>query len=451
MAKDTILDVLLDIFAGLGSGTFSSNVTVINGAGASSVNIQDGGNSITVDGTVAVSGVSGTVAVTQSTSPWVVSGTINAVQSGTWNINNISGTISLPTGAATSALQTQPGVDIGDVTINNASGAGAVNIQDGGNSITVDGTVAISNFPTTLDTNYGTVGANTLRGAAQIGNATGAALFGAGTTSAQVLRVVLPTDQTVIPINDNGGSITVDGTVAVSSISGTVAVTQSTSPWVISGTVIANAGTNLNTSLLALESGGNLATLAGGVSSSVYQANVKQINGVTPLMGNGTTGTGSQRVTIASDNTAFTVNAAQSGTWTNTVTQATAANLNATIGNGSGASAVNIQDGGNSITVDGTVTSSPTTSGTGTASNVNASATNVTLLASNASRKNAVFYNDSASICRVKCGATSSSTSFTLKMFPDSFFSLDNIPLYTGIVDGIWETATGVMRVTEFT
>lgn len=50
----------------------------------------------------------------------------------------------LPTGAATAALQTQPGVDIGDVTINNASGASAVNIQDGGNSLTVDGTVAIS-------------------------------------------------------------------------------------------------------------------------------------------------------------------------------------------------------------------------------------------------------------------------------------------------------------------
>lgn len=33
------------------------------------------------------------------------------------------------------------GVDIGDVTINNASGGSAVNIQDGGNSITVDGTV----------------------------------------------------------------------------------------------------------------------------------------------------------------------------------------------------------------------------------------------------------------------------------------------------------------------
>lgn len=35
------------------------------------------------------------------------------------------------------------GTDIGDVTINNASGASAVNIQDGGNSITVDGSLTV--------------------------------------------------------------------------------------------------------------------------------------------------------------------------------------------------------------------------------------------------------------------------------------------------------------------
>jgi hypothetical protein len=61
--------------------------------------------------------------------------------------------------------------------------------------------------------------------------------------------------------------------------------------------------------------------------SANQSVNVAQINGVTPLMGNGVTGTGSPRVTIASDNTAFTVNAAQSGSWTNTVTQATGTNL----------------------------------------------------------------------------------------------------------------------------
>lgn len=47
----------------------------------------------------------------------------------------------LPAGAATLAAQTQPGVDIGDVTVNNGAGAAAVNIQDGGNTITVDGTI----------------------------------------------------------------------------------------------------------------------------------------------------------------------------------------------------------------------------------------------------------------------------------------------------------------------
>lgn len=48
----------------------------------------------------------------------------------------------------------------------------------------------------------------------------------------------------------------------------------------------------------------NLVALAANQS-----VNKAQINGVTPLMGNGVTGTGAQRVTIASDNTAFAVNA----------------------------------------------------------------------------------------------------------------------------------------------
>lgn len=43
------------------------------------------------------------------------------------------------------------------------------------------------------DKNYGVVGANTIRTAAQIGNATGAANFGSGADSAQTLRVTLST------------------------------------------------------------------------------------------------------------------------------------------------------------------------------------------------------------------------------------------------------------------
>jgi hypothetical protein len=56
--------------------------------------------------------------------------TVTASQSGTWNINNISGTVSLPSGAATAAKQPAPGtagVPSADViTIQGAAGMTAI-------------------------------------------------------------------------------------------------------------------------------------------------------------------------------------------------------------------------------------------------------------------------------------------------------------------------------------
>ena len=70
------------------------------------------------------------------------------------------------------------GVDIGDVTVNNAAGASAVNVQDGGNSLTVD-------------------------------NAT-LSVVGGG-VEATALRVTVATDSTgVLSVDDNGGALTVD-------------------------------------------------------------------------------------------------------------------------------------------------------------------------------------------------------------------------------------------------
>lgn len=77
-------------------------------------------------------------------------------------------------------------------------------------------------------------------------------------------------------------------------------VTGSGGTFPITGTITANAGTNLNTSALALESG-NISVVAGAVTAAVMQENVKQVNGVATLAGAGATGTGSQRVTIATD------------------------------------------------------------------------------------------------------------------------------------------------------
>jgi hypothetical protein len=74
------------------------------------------------------------------------------------------------------------------VTVATALPAGANNIGSV-NQGTSPWVVTSQNFPTTVDTNYGTVGASTIRTAAQIGNATGAADFNNGATGAQTLRV----------------------------------------------------------------------------------------------------------------------------------------------------------------------------------------------------------------------------------------------------------------------
>lgn len=94
----------------------------------------------------------------------------------------------------------------------------------------------------------------------------------------------------------------IDGAAPIVAYKGTAGLRSATT---ISGVATAANQTTMITSLQLID---NIVSGAG--------ANISQINGVAPLMGNGITGTGSPRVTIASDNTAFTVNAAQSGTWT---------------------------------------------------------------------------------------------------------------------------------------
>lgn len=109
------------------AGTASADVITVQGiASMTPLQIADNGGSITVDGTVA------------------------ATQSGTWNITNISGTVSLPTGAATES------------TLSTLNGK--------------------------FNANYGAA-SGAVRTASQIGNATAVADFDAGAVSAQTLRV----------------------------------------------------------------------------------------------------------------------------------------------------------------------------------------------------------------------------------------------------------------------
>ncbi len=107
----SLITAIGDITGVVGQNTMANSLPVVIASDQTAVPVSDNGGSITVDGTVA------------------------ATQSGTWNITNISGTVSLPTGAATeSTLSTLNGkvtaCNTGAVTIATALPAGTNNIGD---------------------------------------------------------------------------------------------------------------------------------------------------------------------------------------------------------------------------------------------------------------------------------------------------------------------------------
>lgn len=166
-ATQPISAVSLPLPAGAATSAIQTNGTqttqIVQGGNTAAVTAS---SALKVDGSAVTQPVSGTVAVTQSTSPWVnnitqfgsnpvitgagasgvgiprvtVSNDSNilATQSGTWNINNISGTISLPTGAATAA-----GLTDGTQKTQIVDGSGNV-IASTSNALNVDVTNTIA-------------------------------------------------------------------------------------------------------------------------------------------------------------------------------------------------------------------------------------------------------------------------------------------------------------------
>lgn len=122
-----VLPSWLATSAGAETGLVGAPLYVAPGTSAQWT-IVDGGGSITVDGSV------------------TVSGTVAATQSGTWNITNISGTVSLPTGAATAAKQPALGVagtasaDV--ITVQGVAGMTAVKVDGSAVTQPVSGTVS---------------------------------------------------------------------------------------------------------------------------------------------------------------------------------------------------------------------------------------------------------------------------------------------------------------------
>jgi len=90
-----------------------------------------------------------------------------------------------------------------------------------------------------------------------------------------------------------------------------------------------------------------------------------------------------------------------------------------------------------------------------TTASVAGAAASTSLLASNASRLGATFFNDQptdgtgAILFLLLDAAVASTTNYTAQMVPNTYYE---VPFgYTGEVRGIWESATGDVRVTELT
>lgn len=84
----------------LGQQAIGASTSVVLATSHAAISIQDGGNSITVDGTVAAT-QSGVWNVGDGGGSLTVDGTVAATQSGTWNIGSITTLPALVTGSAT--------------------------------------------------------------------------------------------------------------------------------------------------------------------------------------------------------------------------------------------------------------------------------------------------------------------------------------------------------------
>jgi hypothetical protein len=267
------------------AGTPSGGVLTVQGV--------SGGTALKVDGSAVTQPVSGTVSIGANSSV---------------NLNQIAGTTTA-TGNGVSGAGVQRVAIVSDNT------AFSVNSVQSGIWTVQPGNTANTTAWFVNDSSNGTVTPGTV--------ATKSSLIGGQ------FNTTLPTlttgQQAAIQV-DSSGRIVIGALAAGSNTIG--AVTQS-------GTWTVQPGNTANTTpwLATISHGGNSATVSAGGAlkvdgSAVTQpvsgtlsitanssVNLNQIAGTTTATGNGVVGAGVQRVAIASDNTAFSVNAAQSGTW----------------------------------------------------------------------------------------------------------------------------------------
>jgi hypothetical protein len=337
----------------------------------------------------------------------------------------------LPAGASTSALQTSGNSSLTSIdgktpVLGQALAAGSVPVvltaaqqaaltplstvtvvqPTGSNLHTVvdSGTISVSNFPATQPVS-GTVTANQGTGGASAWKVDGSAV------TQPISAATLP-----LPAGAATGANQTSANTSLSSIDSKTpalgqALAASSVPVVLPAAQIATL-TPLSTVTVTQATGANLHTVIdsgtvtanqGAANATPWNSNTAQINGAAPLMGNGVTGVGSLRVTLASD---------------------TSSNTNPFL-------------------------VKQTTSGTSTVTAVSSTPSSVSLLASNAARRGASVTNDSTATLYLILGTTASTVSYTVPLVGGAYYEL---PFqYTGAVAGIWSGTGGGggARITE--
>jgi len=188
-------------------------------------------------------------------------------------------------------LATLPDTSGGDLAAINTAVSGTLTV--GSHAVTNAGTFAVQVDSSTLPTGAATA-------------AKQPALGTAGTASSDVLTVQGVASMTALKVDGSGVTQPISGSVtadlgANNDVTVTGTVDLGTTDNAVLDTIASNTGDH------AVTNAGTFAVQAaqsGSWSLAANQSvNVAQINGVTTTMGNGASGTGVQRVTIASDST----------------------------------------------------------------------------------------------------------------------------------------------------
>lgn len=266
-------------------------------------------------------------------------------------------------------------------------------------SVGLDGTVNVAAAALPLPSGAATAARQ------DTGNTSLASIDGKVLTDAQLRASPVPVSGPLTDTELRATPVPVSGTVTANAGSGTFAVSAASLP-LPTGAATEATLSSLNGKVTAVDTGA--VTI-----SSALPAGTNNIGDVDVL---------SLPALPAGNNNIGDVDAIQSGTWT------------VQPGNIQNTTAWLVQDD---------------KSATATLANISAATSSTTLQASNSARKGFSVHNDSSSILYVKFGSTASATSYTVKLIADAYYELPTTSVYTGIITGIWVSATGSARVTE--